>query len=324
MLYSSVIPFYSGVFTPNELANITFDNLYRLDEKKDYAFKVPYRRIIQYDTEKLTIQVPSFYIYTDIPYDSAHIYLCTNIRIIFQDGTSISSNISNPVINQTFTNFLSGITLVNYDGYILAVSPPRVLYLATGWPLGPIAIILTIQDSTIPKSYFYYSERLYITEDIHNYIELSWWNDTDLAIGKRVIPYELGYRPTCFIDTQLGKPEYNFEEEIIERLGYKFVQSAISKKIYRCSFAAPEYLCDSLRIMRICNNKRVTRYDFQNYGEYLDPMVMTMDVDWDEQGHLAKVDMSFEVDQVAANPSGYIPLISGDFNNDYNNDFNNQ
>ena len=52
-------------------------------------------------------------------------------------------------------------------------------------------------------------------------------------------------------------------------------------------------------------------------------MTMGLDISWDDQGHLALVDMSFDVDLVAANPSGYIPLAHGDFNNDYDNSFTN-
>lgn len=310
MLYSSVVPFYTREFTPDFITNPTYDKLLSLDERNDYAFTVPYRRVIhKYRTGGL--QVPSFYIYTEKNYTGVN-----NISgfFLFENGETLSLS--------QYTSFTNNIQRINYNGKTLLVSPPTTISFLPDWPLGPIILVLVYfndENSTV-----FYSDRLYITDDIHNYVELSWYNNTNLAIGKKVIPYEYGYRPSVLVDTLLGKPEYSFEEEVIERLGYKFVQSAVSKKIYRCAFHAPEYLCDSLRIMRICNNKLVTRYDFPNYGSTLEPMVMSMDVSWDDQGHLALVDMSFEVDLVAANPSGYIPFTTGDFNNDYNNDFSNE
>lgn len=307
MLYSSVIPFYKHEYTADFATNPQYYKLISLDERNDYAFKVPYKRVIyRYRTNGL--EVPSFYIYTDKPWTG----VCSlSGYFLFEDGTKL-------ILSQ---DFIDNIQVVNYNNTILLVSEPIALAADSLWHLGTAVLVLLVFNDI--DSTFYYSDRLYITDDIHNYIKLSWYNNTNLALGKKIIPYEYGYRPTCYVDALLGKPEYSFEEEVVERLGYKFVQSAISKKVYRCAFAAPEYLCDSLRIMRICNNKTVQRFDFPNYGEIIEPMMMTMDVSWDEQGHLALVDMSFEVDLVAANPSGYLPLQGGDFNNDYNNDFDN-
>lgn len=324
MLYSSVIPFYKASgFTGYDWQHLTFDKLSSLDERNDYAFTAPYKRIVYFDRAKNWVYIPSFYIYTDIEYDSARPVDCSAIRLVFGDGTSIVSTTSLS-LNDSFDSLMYNLRLEVFDGKILVVSEPRYLEFPNGaWPLGPMSIVLQFNRHYTFENYYYYSDRLYATDDIHNYIELEWWNTTNLAIGRRIIPYEYGYRPSCFVDALLGKPEYTFEEELIARLGYNFVQSAVSKKTYRCAFSAPEYLCDSLRIMRICNNKFVTRYDFPNYGERIEPMTMTLDVNWDEQGHLALVDMSFDVDLVAANPSGFIPSVQGDFNNDYNNDFNN-
>lgn len=310
MLYSSVIPFYKQAHSPDFVSNPTVDKLKSLDERNDYAFGNSYKRVI-YKYRTGGLQIPSFYIYTGMQWTGTK---TINGYFLFEDGTRIQLS--------QFQSFLSDIQAINYNDSILLVSPQHSLSLSPDWPLGPIFLVVSVFNNV--ETNYFYSDRLYITNDIHNYLELAWWNDTNLQIGKRIIPYEFGYRPSCYVDALLGKPEYSFEEEIIERLGYKFVQSAISKKTYRFSFVAPEYLCDSIRIMRICNNKKVTRFDYPNYGEEIEPMVMGMDVAWDDQGHLAQVNVSLEVDLVASNPSGYLPLQSGDFNNDYSDDFNNQ
>jgi hypothetical protein len=313
MLYSSIIPFYSRHYTTDFATHPSFRKLTKLDERKDYAFKDPYKRVIRLDSSKNSLQIPSFYIYTDMEYTGVN---TINGFLLYEDGTRIALNSISSLVT-----FVNNIQRLNYDGTILLVSPPAACVRSAGWPLGPVVLVLNVFNDVTTTTF--YSDRLYITDDIYNYVELSWYNDTNLNIGKRIIPYSYGYRPSVFVDAHIGKPSYNFEEEVVERLGYEFVQSAISKKTYNFAFSAPEYLCDSLRIMCICNNKRVIRYDHTNYNETLEPMTVGMDVSWDDQGHLALVSMSLDVDLVATNPSGYAPLPHGDFNNDYNNDFDN-
>lgn len=120
------------------------------------------------------------------------------------------------------------------------------------------------------------------------------------------------------MNTQIGKPEYDFEEEATERMGYTFIESQISKKIYKFTFVAPEYLCDALRIVRLCESKQITS-KLQTY----DLTTFSMEPEWEDQGDLAAVECEFETDTVIANIGGYEPeLLGGDYNEDYNNDYN--
>ena len=121
-----------------------------------------------------------------------------------------------------------------------------------------------------------------------------------------------------YMNTQIGKPEYDFEEEATDRMGYTFIESQVSKKIYKFVFLAPEYLCDALRIVRLCENKKITS-KLQVY----DLTTFSMEPEWEDQGDLAAVECEFETDTVIANIGGYEPeLVGGDFNNNFNNDFN--
>ena len=45
---------------------------------------------------------------------------------------------------------------------------------------------------------------------------------------------------------EIGKPEYNFEEESTKRLGYVYVESQVSKKTYMFNTVVPEYICEAL------------------------------------------------------------------------------
>ena len=102
-------------------------------------------------------------------------------------------------------------------------------------------------------------------------------------------------------------------------MGYTFIESQVSKKIYKFTFIAPEYLCDALRIVRLCENKQII-----NKSQVYDLTTFNMEPKWEDQGDLASVECEFETDTIIANIGGYAPeLLGGDYNDDYNNDYKN-
>ena len=119
---------------------------------------------------------------------------------------------------------------------------------------------------------------------------------------------------------EIGKPEYNFEEESTKRLGYVYVESQVSKKTYKFNTVVPEYICDALRLVRLCDNKIIRCKD----DEY-EAISFEMEADWETQGDLASVTCEFETDNVIANIGGFVPdKLGGDYNNDYDDDFDKQ
>ena len=165
-----------------------------------------------------------------------------------------------------------------------------------------------------------YSDVFTVTNRIDDYLYLEYSNSYNFMLKNGVVDFSDNFKFYCYLDTQIGKPEYNFEEEATERMGYSFIESQVSKKVYKFTFIAPEYLCDALRIVRLCENKRIVSKN-QKY----DLTAFSIDVDWQEQGDLASVECEFETDTVIANIGGYAhELLGGDFNEDFNNDFNKQ
>lgn len=146
----------------------------------------------------------------------------------------------------------------------------------------------------------YISEIFTVCTDISNYLRLEYGNSYDLATEKGVIRFGDGFKFVCYLNTQIGKPEYVFEEEATERMGYTFIESQVSKKIYKFTFLAPEYLCDALRIVRLCDTKQIT-----SKGRTYDLTTFSMEPEWEEQGDLAAVECEFETDTVIANIGGY-------------------
>lgn len=165
-----------------------------------------------------------------------------------------------------------------------------------------------------------YSEVFCFTNNIDDCLKIEYWNpEGNLFVGGKypIFPSERAFHFILLLKSELGKPEYSFEEETTKRLGYSFVESQISKKTYKFNTIIPEYLCDAMRIIRLCSNKQITCK-----GETYDAISFSMEVDWQEQGDLASVNCEFDVDNIIVNLGGFQhEPLGGDFNNDYNNDY---
>lgn len=164
-----------------------------------------------------------------------------------------------------------------------------------------------------------YSDVFTIKNTVDDFLLLEYSNSYNLQFNGGIVDFSGGFKFKVYLDCQIGKPEYTFEEEATERMGYTFIESQVSKKIYKFGFIAPEYLCDALRIVRLCDNKNIT-----SHGLTYDMTTFSIDVEWQEQGDLAAVSCEFETDTVIANVGGYMPANKGDFNADFNNDYNNE
>lgn len=162
-----------------------------------------------------------------------------------------------------------------------------------------------------------YSDIFVAVTGIDKYLMLEYGNSYNFTLKNGVVDFSDDFKFRCYLDTQIGKPEYIFEEEATERMGYSFIESQVSKKVYKFTFVAPEYLCDALRLVRLCDDRRILCKN-QEYNL----TTFNMDVAWEEQGDLAAVECEFETDTVIANIGGaYTPAPLGDYNKDYNEDF---
>lgn len=186
-------------------------------------------------------------------------------------------------------------------------------------------------ESIIPEGFYYlkissnngglwtyYSEVFCFTNVTKDCIEIEYWNETgNFAIKNGIIAFPGDFHFKLLLKTEIGKPEYNFEEESTKRLGYAFVESQVSKKTYKFNVIVPEYICDALRLVRLCDNKIIRCKD----DEY-EAISFEMEAEWQTQGDLASVTCEFETDNVVVSIGGFVPdKLGGDYNNDYNEDF---
>lgn len=270
-----------------------YDNIALQNHRKDYAFGQVYP-LITYSNRLLPFQVV---LATGTSVSWVRLY-----NFNTGDYIDITASINeNGLAIKSYSSF----KLLKYPGNlpIVEIKNEGFYYLAIS--ISGLGVI--------------YSDVFTVTNRIDDCLLLEYYNSYNFELKNGVVDFSDNFRFKCYLNTQVGKPEYNFEEEATERMGYIFVESQVSKKIYKFTFVAPEYLCDALRIVRLCDTKQITS-KLQVY----DLTTFNMEPEWEDQGDLASVECEFETDTVIANIGGYKSsgvVKNGDFNSDFNNDF---
>lgn len=249
--------------------------------------------------------------------------LITNPNVVSPFQLIVSGNVSEVYVRSADTNKRvtgnvverfkdAGLRNVSKNGYNI------LLFLG----IFPLSGVIDYEGQYWLEIYsggWYYSEIFCFDNNIDDCLKIEYWNpegDFVLKNGIVVLGSE-NFHFILLLKSELGKPEYSFEEEVTKRLGYSFIESQVSKKTYKFNTVIPEYLCDAMRIIRLCSQKKITCK-----GETYDAITFNMEVDWQEQGDLASVTCEFDVDNIITNLGGFKhEAIGGDFNNDYNNDY---
>ena len=133
----------------------------------------------------------------------------------------------------------------------------------------------------------FYSEVITLVNNIDDYLKIEWWDEENLVFDSGAIIYN-GYKNTLYLDTDIGKPEYKFEEEGKERDGYFFAEKQLSEKVYKFIFLAPEFICDAFRFVRLSDNINI----YKNGVHYAVDSLLA-EVNWQDQGDLADVSVEF-------------------------------
>ena len=214
----------------------------------------------------------------------------------------------------------TGLKKFSFTDYDVVAYPALVPYNLTAKE-GRYEMVVMMSDNTV-----YHSDYFTVVADVSGMIQLQWYDIEDLVMdGSRIVYTDIAvqdggqyFKNTLWLPTLLGKPDYEFNEEGEERDGYFFPEKMISEKKYKCTFLAPEYLCDVLRFVRMSDVVFVR----DNYNNVYRCDTFLITPKWQEQGDLASVELEFTCDTVAKKVGrGLVLGDLGDFNDDFNNDF---
>lgn len=231
-------------------------------------------------------------------------------EIYHEDGTLYQEVISSSIAsNMTFIPSSGGMYVVFRPLFPIVSSQPDGRYYAK----------LTLTDDN-SNSVTYYSEVYTVVQSLDGYLKIEWYDTDDLDYNGGKIMYKtVAYRNFIYLPTELGKPNYDFEETGEDRDGFYYPEKQLSEKTYRFSFIAPEYMLDALRLVRLSDYVTVT--DQYGYDYHADRFLMTPK--WLGDGDLASVVVEFQTDTVVKNTgTGFVKGDYADFNDDYNNDYN--
>lgn len=219
---------------------------------------------------------------------------------------SITSEIRSGITKKEFAS-------LGYDVWVFAGQLPVLNSIANG----RYYLLLTWGNWQIVKV----SEIFTVVNDIQPYLKITWWDNDDFIMDAGTIVYKNpAFKNVLYLQADLAKPEYPFEEEGETRDGYFFPTKQISEKRYRFNFFASEYLLDVMRFIRMADFAEI-EYHGQRYS--LDTFLITPE--WESNGDIAAVEAVFDTATVAKKIGlGYIKAQRGDFNDDFNNDFDNE
>lgn len=180
---------------------------------------------------------------------------------------------------------------------------------------GEYYVRLTMSDGKV-----FYSDIFVVTGNTSGFLNVQWYDLQDMIMDNERIVYvsdgNIVFRNTLWLATQLGKPDYEFDEEGEERDGRYFPEKMISQKKYRFTILASEYLCDVMRFIRLSDRVTVT----DQFGHVYNCDTFLITPKWETQGDLASVEVEFTCATVAKKIGRGYPM-GHSFNDDYNNDY---
>ncbi len=241
----------------------------------------------------------------------------SKISEVFLYDANTNEQISGNLISQFFDN---GLSTYNTSGIITVLFDGRLPLSNILKYEGQYYLSVSVLFNNSSEKVVCYSEVFCYTNNIDDCIKIEYWNpENSFNLKNGQIVFSNNFHFILYLKTELGKPEYSFEEEVTKRLGYSFIESQVSKKTYKFNCIVPEYLCDAMRIIRLCSNKKI----YYKNEEY-DALTFDMSVEWQEQGDLASVNCEFDVDNIIVNLGGYQHAnYGGDFDSaSYDESFN--
>lgn len=216
-----------------------------------------------------------------------------------RDVVSTSGNITLDIkrVNDDFTvkSFTLNHSFIHTPEYVIIKFPEQQI---TALPLGLYYYKVTYQetnDSGIAQGEALeaYSDIISIMDDESDFVRLEYWNASDITTNGYSISFTDNFKFVSYIHSTIAKPDYEFEEELTKRLGYKFIETQVSTKVYKFNFLATEANCDAMRIARMCDYiKFTTSLDVYN------ALYMSFEVAWQDYGDVANLTVEFETDTI--------------------------
>jgi len=179
---------------------------------------------------------------------------------------------------------LTGLEVAEFDDYDLVIYPS---IMAIGRPeLIPGKYYLRMIDD---NGWTKYSELFNLCGYVKGGVEIRYWHMRDFCYNGGHIRYEAPFKNYVFLDADIVKPTYKFEDTVTRRAGRDLPELQVSYKLHRFSADLPEYLMDA---MRVIGQHDCVEIFYEGNVYKVDNFLME-EPEWNKDGDLGKV--GFEV-----------------------------
>lgn len=134
------------------------------------------------------------------------------------------------------------------------------------------------------------------------FLMVEWWNNNDLPLddGSVVPGFDtMAFKNRLYLQAEIAKPEYTYDEEGETRDGHFFPTKQISQKVFRFAMLAPEYLMDAMRLIPLADHITIVAYPGSAYEVEYSPEQILLTPEWESEGDVASVAVEFHTDTIA-------------------------
>ena len=208
-----------------------------------------------------------------------------SVAVFNADGTIVDNTLSSLFIANGFAKY----AFTDYDVYVCPFFSSNSLLQSEGQYYLRVGL---------SNSKYYFSEVFTVVQYTAGFMRIKWYDDEDLVMDNERIVYALNggaiFKNYLYLTSEVGKPDYVFEEEGEVRDGLFFPEKMISEKTYKFTFLAPEYLLDVMRFIRMSDYIEITSFGVTYICD-----TFQLTPKWEAQGNLASVEVEFQTNTVA-------------------------
>ena len=127
-------------------------------------------------------------------------------------------------------------------------------------------------------------------------MKVEWWHVNHIAVSEGHIDYSDGFKFWVYLNTDIGMPQYPYEEEVDRRAGVDLPFRKTSSKQYQFLTIVSEYLMDCMRL--IPTNAEIRIYHLDDVLRVT--KLRHAPISWIERGDVAKTVWTFLTDTVTS------------------------
>ena len=180
-----------------------------------------------------------------------------------------------------------GLELLETDNYEIISYPDSIPLALSGLEVGLYFLKMSDGETT------WYSEVFQFCE-VEDYIKIEYWHRETFCHNEGEFVFDYPYKNKVYIDSDIGKPSYPYDETVKKNNGVNFPLHQTSYKQYKFTAILTEAVIDALRLIGLHDDVIIT-YGGRTY--IVNEFLMTNPT-WDDRGDLAEVVFEFRTNTV--------------------------